>query len=266
MGNKLNFELSRIRDNMDMVDKYVASLTGVVDEFWEEHILNGDYYLVMNGEVAVGFFTIYEEWDKKKYITSYYLDDAYMKSSKEILVRIISEYHIEKAYVATCDESFLSVCLDLNKGLELQAYFFDGTIKRDVREAEYGMEYMKIVTVEEMPEIRLLTGDFYDNVTDDDILSKKCELYRILQNEETLGVGIMVPGKLQKGYTSCGEFVLEQHRRKGVARSLQLNMADICREREDIPIGGCWYKNINSYKTFYSCGRYSKTRLLNISF
>ena len=32
---------------------------------------------------------------------------------------------------------------------------------------------------------------------------------------------------VEKAYVACGEIVLEQHRRKGVARSLQLNMAEI---------------------------------------
>jgi len=76
----------------------------------------------------------------------------------------------------------------------------------------------------------------------------------------------MVPNKLKTGYTACGEIVLEQHRRKGVARSLQLNMAQICRNKGEIPIGGCWYQNTISYKAFYSCGRYSSTRLLNVTF
>ena len=76
----------------------------------------------------------------------------------------------------------------------------------------------------------------------------------------------MVPNKLQKGYVACGEIVLEQHRRKGVARSLQLNMAEICRNNGLIPIGGCWYGNIASKLTFDSCGRYSRTRLLNVTF
>lgn len=71
---------------------------------------------------------------------------------------------------------------------------------------------------------------------------------------------------VEKAYVACGEIVLEQHRRKGVAKSLQLNMAEICRRNGLIPIGGCWYGNIASKRTFDSCGRYSRTRLLNVTF
>lgn len=266
MNNNLHYVISDINKNMDMVNNYIESLTGVVDDFWEEHILGAAFYLIKAGENAGGFFTVYEEWDKKKYITSFYLEETYVNCAEELFSDILSAYQIEKAYIATCDEMFLSLGLDFNKKIELQAYFFDGTIPHDTRAAEYGMEYMEKVTLEEMPEVRNMTEDFFDSFGDGDILTEKCELYRIVYEGETLGVGVMVPNKLKKGYTPCGEFVLEQHRRKGVARSLQLNMAEICRGRGDIPIGGCGYKNINSYKTFYSCGRYSKTRLLNITF
>jgi hypothetical protein len=111
---------------------------------------------------------------------------------------------------------------------------------------------MKKVDVNEMPKIRQLTGDFYDDFSDEGLASGEFELYSIIKDKEILGVGVMVPNKLQKGYVACGEIVLEQHRRKGVARSLQLNMAKICRNNGLSPIGGCWYGNIASKRTFDS--------------
>lgn len=59
---------------------------------------------------------------------------------------------------------------------------------------------------------------------------------------------------------------IEEKRRKGVGRSIQLHLGDICIERGGIPISGCWYFNHLSKKTITSAGRYTKTRLLNISF
>jgi hypothetical protein len=258
---------AKITDHMNLVNNYIESLTGVVDDFWEEHILKSTFYLIIENDREKGFFTLYQEiWDKNRYITSFYIKDDILQWAREIFQDILSKYEVKKAYAATCDESFLSLCLDFHKEVELQAYFFDGTTPHVTRDAEFGKECMQKIAVEEMPEIRRLTGDFYNDFSDEDMINGVFELYRICYNNETLGVGIMVPNKLKIGYTACGEIVLEQHRRKGVARSLQINMAQICRSRGEIPIGGCWYKNINSLKTFYSCGRYSNTRLLNITF
>jgi hypothetical protein len=62
------------------------------------------------------------------------------------------------------------------------------------------------------------------------------------------------------------EFYKIKNRCKGVGRSIQMHLADITRENGYIPISGCWYYNHNSKKTIESAGRYSKTRLLNVTF
>ncbi|MFT8351187.1 hypothetical protein [Clostridium saccharoperbutylacetonicum] len=262
----IKFEKAVMSDFMEMSNSYIKTLTGVVDDFWEQHIIDGDFYIIKSDKSIIGFYTLFVEWDKKKYITSFYLSEEYLGLAQEIIKRIIYDFEVEKAYVATCDELFLSVCLDFNKEVSLQAYFFDGAILHDVRPAEYGFECMKKVNVNEMPKIRQLTGDFYDDFSDEGLALGEFELYSLVKDKEILGVGVMVPNKLQKGYVACGEIVLKQYRRKGVARSLQLNMAEICRNNGLIPIGGCWYGNIESKLTFNSCGRYSRTRLLNITF
>ena len=64
----------------------------------------------------------------------------------------------------------------------------------------------------------------------------------------------------------CGEIVLEHHRRRGVARSLQLFMHARCAALGKRHIGGCWFHNKPSRNTFDSIGLYSRTRLLNITF
>ncbi|PJI08165.1 MULTISPECIES: GNAT family N-acetyltransferase [Clostridium] len=242
----IKFEKAVMSDFMEMVNSYIKTLTGVVDDFWEQHIIDGDFYIIKLDKSIIGFYTLFVESDKKTYITSFYVSEKYIGLAQEIIKALICDFSVEKAYVATCDELFLSVCLDFNKEVSLQAYFFDGTMFHDVRPAEYGLEFMKKVEVNEMPKIRELTGDFYDDLTDEGLSLGEFQLYSLVKDKEIFGVGVMVPNKLQKGYVACGEIVLEKHRRKGVARSLQLNMAEICRKIGMIPIGGCWHKNIAS--------------------
>lgn len=263
------FKESTIKENKHLLKEYIRSITGAVDDFWEEHVSKADFHLIFDqtaGEEAIGFFTLFSEWDEKTYITSFYVRDSYIGDAQRIFKKILGRYQIRKGYILTCDELFLSVGLDYQSKVEMQAYMFDGTKIHQVRPAEFGRDKMQKVSLEELPKIRELTGDFYDDCSDQDIKKGKYELYKMVDEGEILGVGIIAPNRLKKGYAACGEIVLEQHRRKGVARSLQLNMAEICRERGWIPVGGCWYGNTNSRKTFDSSGRYSKTRILNVTF
>lgn len=52
----------------------------------------------------------------------------------------------------------------------------------------------------------------------------------------------------------------------GVGKNIQLLLANICRENNKTAVSGCWYYNTLSKKTIESSGRYTKARLLKVTF
>lgn len=66
-----------------------------------------------------------------------------------------------------------------------------------------------------------------------------------------------------KGMSRVTE-TMDNHRRKGVGRSIQMHLAEFCRKKGLIPISGCCYYNHLSKKTMESAGCYSQTRYLDI--
>ena len=241
---------------------YAKTLSGVCDDFWETHILHADFYSIIIEGYPAGYFAVYE----KTKLTQFFLCDEYLNLAQVIFQRILAEYTIQTAFVATCDELFLSLCLDFHRNVDMQAYFFDGSHPRKVRLPEFGRPCISPIFVKELMEAKEVTGDFFDDVTEDDLLSERTMLYRLHENGETLGFGMVVPGILLTQYASVGMITLEAHRRRGVGRSIQLHLAELCRENGLLPIAGCWYGNQNSKRTLESAGLTSKTRLLNVSF
>ncbi|MGN0479739.1 MAG: hypothetical protein ACI4GO_09930 [Hominenteromicrobium sp.] len=248
------------------VDAYLAALTGPVDDFWENHILRADAYAVCRGAETVGFFCCLQEETPR--MTAFWVDNTVSTADSEaIFEKVLTERHIAHAFVATCDELFLSLCMTYQTKAEIQAYFFQIDRTQDTRPAEFGADCMRRVTAGELPEVFALTGDFFVNdLTAADIESGRIELYRAVENGETLGFGVMIPDRLLPDLLPCGEIVLEPHRRRGVARSLQLFMHERCAALGKRHIGGCWFHNKPSRNTFDSAGLYSRTRLLNITF
>jgi hypothetical protein len=61
-----------------------------------------------------GFFTITEEAK----ITSFYLNRAYYPIAQPVFKAALEEYRVKTAYVLTCDELFLSLCLDFHQRIE----------------------------------------------------------------------------------------------------------------------------------------------------
>lgn len=253
---------TKMDDVRPMMDLYLRTLSGVVDDFWEEHILNAQFYEIDGDENQLGFFTIYGS----EKITQLYLIDSCLNLAQPVFQRVLKEYEVKTAFAATCDELFLSLCLDFHRKVELQACFFDGTAENAVREPEFDRSCLFRIPARELETVKALTGDFFDFVTEKDLQAGSIELYRLRKDGETLGFGIYRPNRLVTRCASIGMITMEPYRRRGVGRSLQLHLADLCRERGLIPVSGCWYCNRNSKRTIESAGRYSRTRLLNILF
>lgn len=244
------------------ISEYADRLTGVTDDFHEEHIYDAEFYDICRDDEKIGYFGIHGG-DK---ITMFYVVQPQLHLAQPVFRRILDEFKIKTAFAATCDELLLSLCLDNHKKIEMQAYFFDGTAKNDVRPPEYGRECISPVQPSELNAINAQTGSFFGSQTKEGLASMKYYIYRLKSEDATLGYGIIVPLRSRPNFWACGMITLPEHRQKGAGRSIQMHLGDICRENGKIPVSGCWYHNRLSKKTIESAGRYTSTRLLNIHF
>lgn len=251
-----------LNEQMPIFREYLNTLTCVVDDYWEEHVMKADFYQIMKDQKIIGCFAVYQ----KEKLTMFYLRPEYYSQSQPVFQKILRDYDIKTAYVTTGDQLFLSLCLDFHSKIELQAYFFDGTDQREVRTAEYSRSCLQPVEPTELSEVLERTGDFFQPINQAQMETKEILLYKLIDQGEVLGYGIIVPDKLATKYWACGMITLEEKRRNGVGRSIQLHLGEICRENGFIPISGCWYFNHLSKKTIESAGRFTKTRLLNVIF
>ena len=213
-------------------------------------------------EKEIGYFAIF----KQEKMTQFFLQEQYLYLAQTIFKQVLEEYSVKTAFVTTGDQLFLSLCMDFHTKIELQAYFFDGTTIEEVKASEYSRENFYEVKPEELDEVISKTGDFFETIEKEQLVTGEVKLYKQCEKDEVLGYGIIVPNKLLTQYWPVGMIVLERNRCKGVGRSIQMHLANIVRENGYIPISGCWYYNHLSKKTIESAGRYSKTRLLNVIF
>lgn len=258
----LNFKEDNDCNKMSLITCYSEHLTGVTDDFWEEHILNACLYNIDMDGNSIGYFAIHGG----SKLTAFYMNAEYLFFAQDVFKNVLAGYCIKTAFVATCDELFLSLCLDFHKSIELQAYFFDGSKQVDVRLPEYNRSSLAEIKPDEIDTVNQQTEGFFSNMTRQQLESRECVIYRMTDNKEVLGYGVIVPDKTRPHLWACGMIVLPEHRRKGIGRSIQIHLGNICHENSKIPISGCWYHNHLSKKTIESAGRYTKTRLLNVNF
>lgn len=264
---EIKFIDHNIDEVMSLLRDYVGSISSVIDDFYEEQILCAKLFQIEIESECGGCFAVQTNEKGEHILSGFYLKEKFYGLSQPIFHKIIKEYQIQMAMVVTGDELFMSLCMDVQEKVEPHAYFFDGTIKHAVKEAEYDRSWMSELVPEDLIKYRTLTESFFGEVTDE-MLEKKENYYFKLKdpasNSDPLGYGYIGVLRIRTGYGACGMITVPIERRHGVGRSIQMHLGNICREKGLIPVSGCWYYNHLSKKTIESAGRYTKTRYLDI--
>lgn len=249
---------SSLEDNKEFLNQYRESLSSRYDTYLEEHILKSEIYAIYNEEIYLGYFGIYDN----RMLTQFFIPISNFIHAQNIFDDILKSFRIKEAYVPTCDQIFLSLCLDKHSKVSIQAYFFEESNKL-FAPAQYPRKMLKKAELSDITDIKNITGDFTDNQED---RIKTGQLYILRDGAEFLGLGIIEDNVIMKGCKGIGMFVNPKHRQKGVGRSIIIHLKGICHENGIIPVPGCWYYNFNSKKTLESAGFVSRTRLLRIEF
>lgn len=255
-----NFTQTSLKDLEPLFDGYLGTLNGVTDGFWESHVLHSEFYQIEADGTSIGYYAVYCE-NEQRMLTQFYVKEAFIPIAQPIFREVLEKHQIKAAYAPTCDELFLSLCLDHHKKIELQAYFFGSDAQRSVRGPEYERICFSSVPESEYDDMNERTNRFFE-----DPVSNGGMIYKLCSGGVVLGYGQIIPCELRAEFWDIGMIVLEQHRQKGAGRSLIMHLADICRENGHIPVAGCWYYNHNSKRTLESGGMYTKTRLLHVMF
>ncbi len=79
-------------------------------------------------------------------------------------------------------------------------------------------------------------------------------IFLLEQGQQLLGAGIVELGQLCRGSVSIGMFTPPEHRQRGVARSVLLQLKRWAYDRGLQPLAGCWYYNTLSRRALESAG------------
>lgn len=238
-----------------MAEEFVKTLSAPTDSFWEEKLTKANVYQISDSNQPIGFFSIYEE----ETMTSFYLKPESLSEGQEIFQLAVKQEFVQRALVATCDELFLSLSLDLGKRVERQAYFFQPLRKSDFEEIirlELAMESDRAFIQEN-------SGDFFDALENQ--ISRE-EIYLAKDGDKIVGFGVMELGVIRKEMASIGMYVREEYRRKGNGTKIIQGLQRLAIGKKRSPIAGCWIWNHGSKKTLERAGLVSQTRYMKISF
>lgn len=234
------------------------------DGFHNSMMFEGEPYLIIFNDEESGFFSVGASWDNGKMLRGFYVIPSKRRVSIEIFNKVIEDFKIEAALVACNDSHYVGLAFEKMNSLktffDMQAFNF--IYGEPEREAEYGMDCVKEIGPSEYELMNSLTEKQWEGCFEDGSF----KFYKITNNKETLGYGGI--GKMMNNQKNVdvGNFTLPQHRRKGVGRSIIINLSKIAIQQGLIPVAGCWYGNTESIATLISSGFIPENRIFYVRF
>lgn len=259
-----NIKVNRIKwdEIQNDIESYFKELGYKNDGFHNGMMFEGEPYQITCDDRKVGFFSVGNSWDNGKMLRGFYVMPSERRYAREIFDKAVEDFQIEAALVASNDAHFVGLAFEKmnarKTSFDMQAFNF--VYGEPDREAEYGLGCLKEVESAEYELMNRLTENQWDGCFEDGSF----KFYKIVSGDETLGYGGI--GKLSHNQKNVdvGNFVLPQHRRKGVGRSIIINLSKIAMEQGMIPVAGCWYGNKESIATLTSSGFIPENRIFYV--
>ena len=193
---------------------------------------------------------------------TFYILPEYRSLSMGVFQLLTDEFDIEAVLAASNDSHLVSLSFEkinaLKTSFVMQAFNF--VYGEPERKAEFGRDTLSKVT--DFDEMNLLTEKQWDGMFD----NNNNQFYVIKNGEEILGYGGIGSMGYNKMNVDIGNYVLPEHRRKGVGRSLLIHLGKIAAEQGFLPVAGCWYGNTESIAALTSAGYIPENKLFYVRF
>lgn len=252
----IKFKMCKFDEIKEKMCKYYSENDILVDSFWEDHVIESNFYnIILNGEI-IGYCGIYN----KNLITVFNLEKKYSYLAQEIFMKVKHLEEVSEAFVPTGDEFLLSLCLDSFISIDKQAYFTKDLNMNNGNNKDLNL---RIATTLDKEIVEKYSDGFFDDI--DKCISKGC-IYIAEKENEVVGFGVIESGIIREDLQSVGMFVRKEYRMLGIGTNILKGLKNIVKGRGKEAISGCWYYNHNSLKTQLKSGNYCHTRLLKIKF
>lgn len=262
--NNILFKEASWNELQTLYTTYMKELEYKNDGFHNSMLLEGQPYIIYCNHDVSGFFSLGASWDKGVMLRGFYVLPSKHRASVGIFNKIIEDFQVEAALVASNDSHYVGLAFEkmnsLKTSFDMQAFNF--IYGEPEREAEYGMDCIEEVNPNEYELMNSLTNKQWDDCFDDE----NFKFYKLTYQKETLGYGSIGKMRYREKYADVGNFTLPQHRRKGVGRSIIINLSKLAIQQGLIPVAGCWYGNKESIATLTSSGFIPESRLFYVRF
>jgi GNAT superfamily N-acetyltransferase len=245
---------------------YLGGLIAPIDGMWASFVSMADHYAIMCGEDVVGYTAINEE----QIMLRFYVKKGHDQAA--VFAQIIDELSVKGAVVATQEIAYLSLCMDNQKSISVNALLYRCNPDTEIEVVKFpdGLDFRGITTEELQTAIDFavaaigapedwLRGYYSERIADE-------ELFGLWRGEILIATGECRPSADQKPYADLGMVVSADCRGQGLATAILREMLNDCRDRALSPICSTESTNVAARKAITNAGFKSQTRILEVGF
>jgi GNAT superfamily N-acetyltransferase len=248
-------------------DDYIRALVLPMDGMWESTVIaHATFWEIQDQGQFAGYFCL----DDSNVLLRFSLLEKYLGRSEEIFRWVISTYRIHSAITSTIEPLYFSLCLDVQRSIELSNYLFrDG----GPVELSSGLSNSVLRLAEKGALDEIVC--FYRANTEGDgawiepFLHKRLdqqELFVLLDRQMLLASGECIPSPKQVPYADLGMIVAQAYRGRGLGSFMLTQLKKHCYEVGWMPICSCSADNHASKKAIEKAGFVSEQRMVKVQF
>ncbi|MBL4602261.1 MAG: GNAT family N-acetyltransferase [Emcibacteraceae bacterium] len=254
-------------DDLNTLKKeFLKSISTPRDGMWEAFVTMADHYSINHENNVIGYCVINEEHK----ILQFHVDKKFDQS--QIFKQIISEKNATGAFASTVEPQFLSLCMDHQKSVSVNALMYQVQKNTPIEKAKFPdrsefklMDEASLETAVQFAHKTIGADQGWLNYYYLGLIKRK-ELFGLWLAGELIATGECRVSDIQKPAADLGMIVSNDHRDMGIATNIIRHLLNLCNERNLDSICSTEADNIAAHKAITKSGFISGHRILEISF
>jgi len=244
---------SDVKEMQGIIENHIENLSYPMDSWLEDRLLEAAIHKIIYNSRCIGYVGQIGET-----LHFFHICKEHFRDAPAILETFIKKNAIKRVFIMTQNSLLSALIAEWDYEKEKVACWFTDNGREENAHIQAIHAVFRTACLSDVEKIRKVCGDFFEEPSGGFITFEErveAETIFVLENnEELLGCGIVEKGQFCKGVASIGMFVNPEHRRKGVAKTILLNLKKWVYNNNLKPVAGCWYYNTLSRKSLESAG------------
>ncbi len=245
---------------------YLESLTAPLDGMWESFANMANHFGFFDGNECLGYAAINQEGKLLQFFTSSTIH------SRNAFEQLLAEKEIIAAVVPTSDSNTLSLCHDVQRGVQVNALMYYEPNEDSIEPVDWptGCEFQVLHS----NQLDAAVG-FCETTLGADrnwltqYLTERIqgeELFGLWKEKRLIATGEYRPSRSQKSFADLGMIVGNDFRGQGLATSILMTLRNRCRDSGRSAICSTEFGNRPARRAIEKAGFVSRHRILDFQF